>query len=306
MDAQTIVKLFIPFTIGVIMVAMGLGLTVADFKRVLAHPKAVLIGSINQLIVLPVVGFAVAFLFGLSAEFAVGLVLITACPGGPSSNLYSNLARGDTALSVTLTAVSGVATIVTIPLVTALALDVFMGADNDISMPVGDTMLRIVLVVGVPLAVGMLIRAKWTARALKAEPIVKGVAALLLGVLIVGAIMKRKEDVAANFAVLGVPVLLLSLSTIAIGAFSGLAFKLPKPQAITIGIEVGMQNAALAIGLALTSLGSEDIAFPAVIYGILAYFTCAVPLVIGRRMLPPPSTAEHAAAVSTGIRRPDG
>jgi len=286
MDAQTIVKLFIPFTIGVIMVAMGLGLTLADFKRVLIHPKAVLIGSINQLIVLPAVGFGVAFMFGLSAEFAVGLVLITACPGGPSSNLYSNLARGDTALSVTLTAVSGVATIITIPLITGLALDVFMEADSTISMPVGDTMLNILLVVGVPLTLGMLIRAKWSDKALKAEPFVKGFAALLLLVLIVGAILKRKEDVAANFAELGIPVLLLSLSTIAIGAYSGIAFKLPKQQAVTIGIEVGMQNAALAIGLSLTALQSETIAFPGVIYGILAYFTCAVPLVIGRKIIP--------------------
>lgn len=286
MDAQTIVKIFIPFTIAVIMVAMGLGLTLADFKRVLQQPKAVIIGTINQLLVLPAVGFGIAFLFGLSAEFAVGLILVTACPGGPSSNLYSNLARGDTALSVTLTAVSGVATIITIPLITGLALDVFMASTSSITMPLWDTTLNILLVVGVPLTLGMVIRHRYEASALKAESIVKGVAALLLGVLIVGAILKRKEDVVSNFATLGAPVLLLSLGTIALGVGSARIFKLPKRQAITIGIEVGMQNAALAIGLSLTVLESEAIAFPAVIYGILAYFTCAVPVFIGRKMIP--------------------
>lgn len=291
MDAQTIVKVFIPFTLAVIMVAMGLGLTTADFKRVLVHPKAVIIGLINQLCVLPAVGFGIALLFGLSAEFAVGLVLLTACPGGPSSNLYSNLARGDTALSVTLTAVSGVATMVTIPLITGLALHMFMGADTRVSMPIGATMLNILLVVGVPLALGMAIRHRWEARARKAESIVKGLAAILLLVLIVGAIAKRGEDVAANFATLGAPIVLLSMTTIGLGVVSALVFRLPTQQAITIGIEVGMQNGALAIGLAMTVLASETIAFPGVIYGIVAYFTCAVPVIIGRKLIP-----AHAAA----------
>jgi bile acid:Na+ symporter, BASS family len=109
---------------------------------------------------------------------------------------------------------------------------------------------------------------------------------VLLIVLILGAILKEKDRVGEYFALLGMPIMTLSLGTIGLGLLSALAFRLPLRQAVTIGIEVGMQNAALGIGLAMTSLGSEEIAMPSVIYGILAYFTCLVALLIGRRFIP--------------------
>ncbi len=286
MTAQDIVKLYIPVTLGVIMLAMGLGLTVADFKRVVTQPTAMLLGVVNQMVVLPLAGFALAFLFELPAPLAVGLVLITACPGGPSSNLYSNLARGDTALSVSLTAVSGVLTMFTIPFVTGLALDTFMGAKREIHMDAADTILQLLFIVGLPLAIGMLVRARWEEKALVAEKHFKRVAVVLLVILIVGAVLKEKDRIAEYFAILGMPVLTLSLGTIAIGLLSALAFRLHLRQAVTIGIEVGMQNAALGMGLAMTVLGSEEIAMPSVVYGILAYFTCLVALLIGRRFIP--------------------
>ena len=286
MDSQTIVKLFIPFALAVIMLAMGLGLRVVDFKRVMVEPRAVLIGSFAQLVMLPAVGFLVAEVFALPPPLAVGLVLLSACPGGPSSNLYSNLARGDTALSVTLTAVSGVVTIVSIPFVTNLALDHFMGETRTVQMPILETILTILLAVGLPLLIGMVIRARRPAIAERAEPWVKRFAVVLLIVLIVGAILKERARVGALFAELGAPVLVLSLGTITLGVLLALALRLSRRQGITIGIEVGMQSAALAMGLAMTTLGSEEIAMPAVIYGIMAYFTCAVPLVVGRMIIP--------------------
>jgi BASS family bile acid:Na+ symporter len=158
-------------------------------------------------------------------------------------------------------------------------------------------MLQLLLLVGLPLGVGMLLRARYPAKAMRAETYVKRVAVLMLVVLIVGAVLKEKERVVEYFAILGIPITTLSLGTIAIGLLSALAFRLPLRQAVTIGIEVGMQNAALGIGLAMTTLGSEEIAMPAVIYGILAYFTCFVALMIGRRFIP----LEEGAPPAVGV-----
>ncbi len=286
MTAQDIVKLYIPITLGIIMLTMGLGLSTTDFKRVLVDPKAVTLGLVNQLIVLPLVGFGIAFMFELPPPLAVGIVLIAACPGGPSSNLYSALARGDVALSVSLTAMSGVVTMVTIPLITGLALDTFMGTAREIQLDVASTILQLFLIVGVPLSLGMYVRFRNVERAIKLEKIMTRVAVVLLLTLIIGAILKERAKVGAYIAELGLPIFLLSLSTILIGLFSALAFKLSLRQSVTIAIEVGMQNAALGMGIAMTSLGSEEIAMPSVVYGIIAYFTCLVALFIGRRYIP--------------------
>jgi len=286
MTAQDIVKLYIPIVLGVIMLTMGLGLSLPDFKRVLVEPKAIALGLVNQLIVLPLVGFGIAFLFELPPALAVGLVIITACPGGPSSNLYSKLARGDVALSVSLTAISGLVTMVSIPLVTGLALDTFMGQGRDIHLDVPGTILQLFLIVGVPLSLGMYCRFRNVERAIKLEKIMTKVAVALLLTLIIGAILKERAKVGAYVADLGLPIIVLSLSTIFIGLLSAMAARLSIRQSVTIAIEVGMQNAALGMGIAMTSLGSEEIAMPSVVYGILAYFTCAVALLIGRRFIP--------------------
>src|SRR5690606_20138068 len=136
MTAQTIVSIFIPATLAIIMFTMGLGLRVVDFKRVMVEPTAVAVGLVNQLVVLPAAGFLLACAFALPPTMAAGFVLIWACPRSLSSNLYSNLARGDTSLYVTLTALSGVATMVSIPFVVGLALDTFMGASTTINIDV--------------------------------------------------------------------------------------------------------------------------------------------------------------------------
>jgi len=285
-EVALIVKIFIPFAIGTIMLAMGLGLRTVDFRRVLLEPRAVVIGVICQILLLPLVGFGLAMAFELSEELAVGLVLITAAPGGPSSNLYSHLARGDTALSVTLTAISGIVTIVTIPIIMHIALGTFAGEARTVEMPITDTMLQIALLVGLPVGLGMFVRHHRPRIADRAESIFKGLAILLLILLIAGAVSKESKRIGEFAEILLTPILLLSLGTMALGLSLALLMHLSRRQAITIGIEVGMQNGALAIGLAMGSLGSETIAMPAVIYSILAYFTCGILLLLGRAIIP--------------------
>jgi len=272
------------------MFAMGLGLRIVDFKRVLIEPRAVLIGAIGQLIVLPLVGFAIAIWFALPPPLAVGLILITAAPGGPSSNLYSHLARGDVALSVTLTAVSGVATIITIPLIMDLALGYFMGESKTVFMPAGETMLQIALLVGLPLSLGMVFRHHRPTLADRAERIFKTLAVLLLAVLVVGAVTKEAKRIGDYLDLLLVPIVVLSFGSMFIGLGLGLLARLSGRQAITISIEVGMQNGALAMGLAMGTLNSEEIAMPAVVYSLVAYFSCAVWIPVGRRLTRAPAT----------------
>ncbi|HRE87548.1 MAG TPA: bile acid:sodium symporter family protein [Myxococcota bacterium] len=292
MTAQDIVKLYIPVTLGVIMFTMGLGLALSDFKRIVVEPRAMWVGLINQLVTLPLVAFGLAFAFDLPPALAVGLIVISACPGGPSSNLYSALARGDVALSVSLTAVSGVITMVTIPIIIGLGLDVFMGAQREVHLDVPSTILQLFLVVGLPLSIGMYVRFRHVERAMRLEKVMTKVAVLLLLTLIIGAVMKERARLGEYFGILGLPIIILSLSTTLFGLFSALAFRLSMRQSVTIGIEVGMQNAALGMGLAMTSLGSEEIAMPAALYGIIAYFTTAVALLIGRRFIRPPRPSQ--------------
>ena len=274
MNAQTIVKLFIPIALGVIMFGMGLGLSGNDFRRVLRRPRAVALGAIGQLVILPAVGLLCAILFKVPPALGVGLVLVTACPGGPTSNFFSLLAGADVALSVSLTAISGVVTVFTIPIIINLALEFFMGASSTLRLPVLETIGQIIAVVLVPIAAGMLVKRRSEARARWLEAIVKKLSIAILAILIVGAVAKEGPRVLRYVGDVGLAVLALNLSTMLIGFLLARVGKLPRPQAITISLEVGMQNAALAISIALGLLNRTDMAIPAVVYGLWMYIPC--------------------------------
>ena len=156
-ESSAATDIILPLILAFMMATMGMSLTIADFKRVLVYPKAVAVGTVGQLILLPLLGFAVASLFPLSPEMAVGIMLLAACPGGVVSNVLNHLARGNTALSVTLTAVSSVATLVTIPLIVNFGLTQFMTEGSEVALPVLDSMLRLFLIILVPVSIGMAI-----------------------------------------------------------------------------------------------------------------------------------------------------
>jgi len=266
------VQYFLPFTIGMINLSLGLGLVKDDFRRVFQEPAAVSIGVGAQLVLLPLLGFAWAFATGLTPELAVGMVLIAACPGGAHSNLFSNLARGDTALSVSLTALSGVVTVVSIPLWLWAATTAF-GAGDAVRLPVLQTMGQIFAVVIVPLAAGMLLRAQAPKIAPRLEGVVKAVAVLLLLVIVVGAVARQSEQVAAFARDVGGAVTGLHLCGMLAGFGLALALKRPRQQQVTIALEVGVQNSALAVGIAMTLLDNTGIAVPAIVYSLLVYAT---------------------------------
>lgn len=286
MESTAAVQYFLPFTIAMIMLAMGLGLRVDDFRRIGVDPRGVAVGAIGQLILLPVLGAMIAWVFGLAPELAVGVVILTACPGQAHSNLFSNLARGDTALSVTLTALTGVVTIVTLPLVVFLGVRLF-GLDGEVHLPIGRTIVELIVTLGIPLVVGVAARSIWPTASKRLEPIIKGFAVALLLLIVAGSVARQSSQVLAFSRQVGAAVLVLNVSGLIIGASLASIAGLSPRQVVTVAIEVGVQNSALAVMIAMTFLGSTVIAVPAIVYSLLVYVTSTAVVLVARRRLPP-------------------
>lgn len=265
----------------IIMFGMGLTLTKDDFIRVYKYPKAMIIGLVNQIILLPLVGFGIASFFEVSPELAVGLMILAACPGGATSNLITHLAKGDTALSVSLTAVASLLTIITIPLIISFSLAHFMGANQEVSLDIPQVFLQLLVIIVIPVSLGMWLRAKRESFADRMERPVKIASALVLALVIAGLIMKEKENVALYFEQAGLMTLSLNLLTMALGFISAKLLRLSGAQTMTISIESGIQNGTMAIGLATIALSSTAMAIPAAIYSLIMFGTGFAIIVIG-------------------------
>ncbi|GGA35671.1 hypothetical protein CYANOKiyG1_53370 [Okeania sp. KiyG1] len=260
------------------MLGMGLGLTLDDFKRVLIEPKGAILGLIAQLIMLPLVGFILVNIFPLSPELAVGLMILTASPGGPTSNLITYLVKGNVALSITLTAVSSLITIFTIPIITNFSMENFMGQAVTLELPFAKTVLQIAVLTLIPISIGMLIRYHRFKLAIKLEKSVKWLSLFLLGVIIVGLLVKERNNVADFFLQVGAVTLTLNILTMALGYSLSTLSKLDRASSKSITAEVGIQNAMLAMTIASTStlLNIPTMAIPAAVYALIMYVTGAI------------------------------
>ena len=290
--SQTMVNYFLPFSLAMITLAMGLGLTMNDFKVLWQKPKAAIIGMIGQLLVLPLLAFSVAFTLKLAPAFAVGLVLLAACPGGAHSNLLTSLAKGDVALSIALTAINGLLCIVSIPVYVYLATIAFTDSSTVITLPVGDTVLQLLLIVLLPLALGLELNHMAPKFAAIAETIVKGLAVCLLILIIVGAVANSWAKVVLYAQDVGLAIIVLNLLAMSFGAILANIGRLPTRQRITISMEVGVQNTTLAFGLALTVLNSLMISVPAIIYALWVYVAASIVIIISRCVIKPMSTMD--------------
>jgi BASS family bile acid:Na+ symporter len=262
---------------------MGLGLIPADFQRITRYPKAVLIGLVNQIIILPIVGFIIVSLLPLRPEIAVGLMIVAICPGGPSSNVLTYLAKGDVALSVTLTAFSSIITIFTIPFLASFILQHFMGESAAISLPIGSTMAQIFLIIVLPLVMGMTIRHYFPLLAKSLEPITNRLAVIFLAVIICLLILREWQRLPLFIAQTGLAVIILNTIASLIGFFSGRLFQLTIPQRICIAIEVGIQSGTLAIAITAGLLKNPDLAIPAIVYSLWMYVSAFVAVYYGRK-----------------------
>ncbi len=267
----------------IIMLGMGLSLVIDDFKRIIVYPKAILVGLVNQLILLPLIGFGIAVGFPLTPEIAIGIMILAACPGGPTSNLITHLAKGDTALSVTLTALSSFITILTIPFIVNFALEHFLEKGEIIQLDVMDSIKNIFVIIIIPIIIGMLIRKYAPGFSNKMEKPVRIASALVLALVIIGIVIKEKENFASYFQQAGIVALLLNVSTMVVGYFSARLFRITDKRALSISIESGIQNGTLAITVAVVLLGSTEFAIAPAIYSLLMFFTGGIVIYIGLR-----------------------
>ena len=276
MTATPLLTAFLPIALGIIMLGLGLSLTLADFARVVKYPKPVLIGLVCQLLVLPFFCFLIAKGFQLEPVLAVGLMLLAASPGGTTANLYSHLAHGDVALNVTLTAVNSMIAILSMPLLVNLSLLYFMAADQAIPLQFAKV-LQVFAIVLVPVALGMLVRRFAPAFAARMEKPMKIVSALFLVATVTVAFIKDWQTVVDYAPVVGLAALVFNLLSLAIGYGVPRLLRLPRRQAVAIGMEIGIHNGTLAIALALSPslLNNSTMAIPAAIYSLIMFFTAA-------------------------------
>ncbi|MGW9685440.1 bile acid:sodium symporter family protein [Flagellimonas sp. 2504JD1-5] len=285
MITTILTKVALPLSLAIIMLGMGMTLIPADFARIVKYPKGVLLGLTNQLIFLPLIGFLLAWAFDLDPTMAVGIMILAACPGGPTSNLITLVSKGNIALSVTLTAIASFVSILTIPFIISYALNHFgSGSETAIKLPILDTILQIMVITVIPISIGMIIRRFKPDFAHKMEKPMR-IASTVIFILIFIAV------IAANFKLLGEamkkvgPVtLLLNLATMSLGYFSAKLLRLNLKEAISITVESGIQNGTLAFVIATTILNNIEMGIPTGAYSIWMFATGGIlMLTLGRR-----------------------
>ncbi|PKG82843.1 bile acid:sodium symporter [Psychrobacter sp. Sarcosine-02u-2] len=269
-------SVIIPICLFLIMMGMGLTLVTNDFKRVLKYPKAVGIGLTNQLILLPIIGFVLANIMPLRPEYAVGVMLLVLCPGGTTSNLFTYLAKGDVALSVTMTAIASVITVFTIPIVLSFSLIYFMGSGSAFELPVLKTVLTLVLLTIVPISIGMLIKRYAPAVADRSQIYVSRFGVLFLTFLVLFLGYVQRDIIVDAFIATGPVSIILNLSTMALGYYSSKWFGLNLAQRTSVTLEVGLQNSTLSIFMALTLLSNYDMSMIPAIYTLVMFLTAGI------------------------------
>jgi BASS family bile acid:Na+ symporter len=286
----------IPWVLRLVMAGLGLSLTLADFKRVLVFPKAAAVGLVAQLVGLPAAAFALAIAFSAPPAIAVGLVILAACPSGVTSNAYTFAARGDVPLCVTLSAVTSVVTVFTIPFLIALALATFPAGGETVTLSAPSMLVNLATLTLLPLAIGMGLRAAFPAWAERAvEPIRKSVLWLMMIVLLLGVISSY-EELRDHFASAGALVVTMNLLTMALGFGIAKAFRLPIGQVVTITFEVGVQNLALSFAITFSMLQRPDLAVAALLYAAVMPATALAFVSIGRRLIGARAEAPAPAA----------
>ncbi|MCE2497343.1 MAG: bile acid:sodium symporter family protein [Flavobacteriales bacterium] len=276
MESNVLTAVFLPLALGVIMLGMGMTLTLNDFKRVVVYPKAVALGLVNQLLLLPIIAYGAIWIFGLQAELAVGLMILAACPGGATSNLISHLAKGDVALSITLTAISSLVTVISIPLITNWAIVHFMPNGAEMQLDVTKTVISVIVITVVPVSIGMILHRYKPGFCGRMEKPVKIMSAVFLFLIIVAAILKEKENIIDFFAQAGPAALALNVAMLSLGFFSAKLFSLNSKQSRTISIETGIQNGTLGITIAATLIGNSQMTIPSAIYSLIMFGTVLV------------------------------
>lgn len=274
-------SIILAIAIMVIMMGMGLSLTLADFRRVAQHPKPVLLGLSNQIVFLPLVALGLVYVFQPPTFIAVGMILLAACPGGTSSNLVTLLAKGDLALSVSMTAINSIITIATIPFWVGYAYTTYLSEAANMASPTADIFKTLIIILAIPLSIGMLIKNRAPQFALLMERPVRIASSIFLAAVILGLLVREIELVKQYLGdTLGI-VAALNAVTMGMGYALAKAVGLNLKQGLTIAIESGIQNGTLTISLAVMTLNQPDFAIVAAIYSLVMYAFSTVPIYVG-------------------------
>tara|TARA_B100000925_G_scaffold224771_1_gene173357 strand:- start:328 stop:1194 length:867 start_codon:yes stop_codon:yes gene_type:complete len=275
MDATTIItQIFLPISLAIIMFGMGLTLVANDFGRLFIYPKEVLVGLFNQLIFLPLIGFLIILLFDLNSSMAIGIMILSLCPGGPTSNLITQVARGNIGLSVTLTALASLITVFTIPIILSESISYFTGeADVIIELPVVQTMLQILIITVIPVSIGMVIRKKNEDFALRMERPMRIASTVLFIIIFLLVMIANKDLIVQAMKEVGLATLLLNLSTMALGYITAKIFGIKGKSQVSITIESGIQNGTLAFVIATTILNNVQMGLPTGAYSIWMFIS---------------------------------
>jgi len=271
-----VTDIFLPIALAFIMFALGLGLTGADFLRVLKQPKDFFVGAISQIILLPVIAFILVKIWPISPELAIGVMIIAAAPGGVTSNILTSFARGDVALSISLTAIISLLSVITVPFIIVTSLG-FLGSEivaQNISLT---TMaISMFLIVTVPVIIGIIFRRFASNAAIKFEPIAKKISIILFVIVLLGAILAEKDNIVSYFADAGLITLALNVIMMIVAFYVAKLLGTGNAQKKCIAIECGLQNGTLAIFVGTTLFGGGAFVIPAATYSLIMFATSLV------------------------------
>ncbi|MEM7270729.1 MAG: bile acid:sodium symporter [Pseudomonadota bacterium] len=273
-----LLQVFLPLSLAFIMFSLGLGLTIADFARVAKIPLGFAVGAIAQIVLLPAVAFVLLMIFPLEPELALGVMILSFCPGGVTSNILTRLAGGTVALSITLTAVASLSAVLTVPLLVAWSADHFMGL-NAPEIDVTSLALAMFAITALPVAIGVAVRRYATALADRMESGANLAATVLFVVIVVGALASNWSVFASNIGVLGPVLIALNIVMLGLGYLAALAAGLGGADGTAISLEAGVQNATLGITvgglIAGVAEGIPTLALASGVYGITMYAVTA-------------------------------
>ncbi|RSM81337.1 bile acid:sodium symporter family protein [Kibdelosporangium aridum] len=275
-SSSVVTTVFLPIALGVIMLGLGMSLTVQDFKRVAQVPKATIVALVCQVLLLPAICLGLVVLFDLSPTLAVGMMLLAASPGGTTANLFSHLAGGDVALNITLTAINAVIAVVTLPIVVNLSLSGFMdGGELGLQF---DKMLQVFAIVLVPVAIGMLIRRRFTAFADRMLRPLKIAAIVFMVATIAVAVFQERANIGGYLQAVGAISLLFCVISLSVGYAIPRLLKVNRRQSIASSMEIGIHNSTLAITIALSPalLNNAQMAVPAAVYGVVMFIPAGI------------------------------
>ncbi len=269
-----LINVGLPISLAIIMLSLGVGLEIADFRRVLSRKYPFAIGAACQVVLLPIAAFTTVKLFGLPPEIAVGFMLLSFCPGGVTSNILTKLAKGDVALSVSLTAVISILSILTVPILAAWSITHFMG-ENAPEVSISGLAIAMFLITTLPVAIGVGLRRFATGFANRIENGLSKLATVLFVLIVVAALAGNWQLFVDNLGIMGAGLISLNVALLLIGLGIARAANLSWPESKTVSVETGIQNSTLGITLAAlitgTDSGFSPLALPSAVYGITMY-----------------------------------